>query len=221
MPCLIAHQNNVPTIALITNLIEATNVLYRAASVHNMQPAQQDRHWASRWKRQTVTVEEPRVEDPHIVRPGEHDFSEVLNQSANVARLIDVLEWVLAEHAAEHVRSCDPTQSSGGLVDLVAESADTLFLFEITDTCGSGFPAKMRRQTRKLETAINSFRILFEGKVIESFHVAGDNERVSMARGWIPIGNAGTAIRRHPHQQRLHHQREQRGSTSESGHPER
>jgi hypothetical protein len=193
MPCLIEPQTNITTNNLIAILTDAIQVLFTAASVQTFRSEQHDRHWACRWKRQKI-----RVEDRSSLTPGDHDFSEVLNQSANIARLIDVLEWVRNTHAAAHVRSCDPTQSNTGPVDLVAESREKLLLFEITDTGGAGFAAKMRRQARKLDTVMNTFRISSEGRTLEAFHVAGANEKVSPSRGWIRIGSADTSICPHP-----------------------
>ena len=88
MPCLIPPQRNIATDALIATLTDAIRALLTAASVQSFRSEQNDRYWACRWKRQRIQVDEPLS-----VTAGQHDFSEVLIQSANVARLIDVLEW--------------------------------------------------------------------------------------------------------------------------------
>ena len=170
MPCLIAPQRKITTNELIALLTDAMQVLSAAVTAHSFRVGQYDRYWACRWKRQKV-----RVEERTSVTPGEHDFVEILNQSANVARLIDVLEWVRDTHAATDVRVCDPTQSNEGPVDLVVENKEKLFLFEVTDTAGAGLAAKIRRQVLKLDTAMNAFRVSPGGKPVEAFHVFGAN----------------------------------------------
>ena len=78
---------------------------------------------------------------------------------------------------------------------MVAENQEKLFLFEVTDTIGAGFAAKIRKQALKLDIALNAFRASSEGKTVEAFHVAGAN--ASMSEHWISIGLADTLILHH------------------------
>ena len=80
---------------------------------------------------------------PAIVGSDAQSLVEIINQLANIERLIDALIWA-RDNGATTVMQCNPTTSSEGH-DLVVSGSGGVSVFEISDTMSTYSDAKVKK----------------------------------------------------------------------------
>lgn len=141
MPHLIAPLRNI-TLALCRDRLAASHqaLTVCAQKALNQALALGEKGWGGRMKRLNVFI------DPDEARrvglcPGNHNFVEVVNQSATIERLLDAMSWALSQEeiADATVAVCHATTSSSeNENDLMLVLADGTFAnFEVSDVVGA------------------------------------------------------------------------------------
>jgi len=108
--------------------------------------------WGATLKRATVPLEGP--DRPGLVGASEHNLIEVINQCANLERLVDALRWIESDASGLQefslVECCHPTTSSGSREnDIILRSPQgTRAFFEVSDVCGD--KDSNRKENREL-----------------------------------------------------------------------
>ena len=85
---------------------------------------------------------------PAIVGSDAQSIVEIINQLANIERLIDALIWA-RDNGATTVIQCNPTTSSNGH-DLVVSGSGVISVFEISDTISTYGEAKVKNDLNTL-----------------------------------------------------------------------
>ena len=107
-------------------------------AIRELAQVPQSEHWATDCKRVAIRVAEPKPQGVGV--SGEHhNLTEVLNQCANVERLIDALGWALSSESGlagfSSVVACHPTTSSAKSENdlILKDSLGNKVCFEISD----------------------------------------------------------------------------------------
>ncbi|MCH8910652.1 MAG: hypothetical protein IH867_07925 [Chloroflexi bacterium] len=144
MPHLVKPIKDVSTEVCTERLTACLDYLVEAGSgaANRAAKVQANSNWGVQMKRSFVVL--PRTEFPQdIGDPGsDQSLVEVINQTANIRRMLDALSWAMSDESGlnlHHVDVCHPTTSSGkDETDLVlCRDGFPTAKFEVTDVVGN------------------------------------------------------------------------------------
>ena len=170
MACLVEHFEDRGLQESISTLEQVIMIL-RDSVIRSRKDAEElsaQIDWACTLKRRQVEI--AGRDSWNLLSLEHHDYGEIVDQCATLARLFEAMCWAKSDLPdCQHVLSCDPTQSSDGAADLILDGPGAVAVIEVSDTIGTAFRAKVRAQTTRLVEARRIVAGVCQRRVVRSF----------------------------------------------------